>query len=117
MYKNNEFGKKIKELRLKKGWNKSQLSRRSGVSQPSISRIEKGEQKRVGTFIKNALYDALLDQNETIVTGETFEEQIKNFDGSEKNILRAIKSLPTEDQADILHYILSKMVNAKQNED
>ena len=37
------LGERIKFLRLENGWSQDELSRLSGVSQASISRVERGE--------------------------------------------------------------------------
>ncbi len=36
------FGKKIKEARIKNGWNQADLAQRMGLKQASISQFEKG---------------------------------------------------------------------------
>lgn len=46
MHKNSEdviFGQRLKELRLKKKWNQTDLAKASGCSQSDISRWERGE--------------------------------------------------------------------------
>ena len=39
----NTFGETVKRLRLEKGWNISELARRSGVGQPSVGIYERGD--------------------------------------------------------------------------
>lgn len=40
----------VEELRIKKGLTQTQLAEKSGVSQPMIARLEKGDQDRVPTL-------------------------------------------------------------------
>jgi transcriptional regulator with XRE-family HTH domain len=50
---------RIREIREARGWSQSELSRRSGVSQPTISRWEAGEQEGITFAQLEALADAL----------------------------------------------------------
>jgi len=40
----------VEELRIKNGLTQAQLAKKSGVSQPMIARLEKGDQDRVPTL-------------------------------------------------------------------
>lgn len=53
------FSEYITKLRLEKGWNGAELSRRSGVSQGSISRIERGVQSNITATTRSRLLAAL----------------------------------------------------------
>ncbi len=50
---------RIQELREVKGWSQAELSRRSGVPQPTISRLETGSRQAVNLEILEKLADAL----------------------------------------------------------
>ena len=50
---------RVRELREKRGWSQSELSRRSGVAQATISRIEARETGGVDFEVLELLADAL----------------------------------------------------------
>ena len=50
---------RVRELRKKRGWSQSELSRRSGVAQATISRIEAQETGGVDFEVLELLADAL----------------------------------------------------------
>ena len=50
---------RVKELRLARGWSQSELARRSGVTQQTISRIEARETAAVAFDVLERLGDAL----------------------------------------------------------
>lgn len=51
------LGQRVREARRARGWSQSELAERSGVSRPTVARIEAGTQVRVGTL--NAVAEAL----------------------------------------------------------
>jgi transcriptional regulator with XRE-family HTH domain len=50
---------RVEELREAKGWSQAELARRSGVPQPTISRIEAGESGSISLANLERLADAL----------------------------------------------------------
>lgn len=48
------LGQRIREARDACGWSQSELAERSGVSRPTIARIEAGQHVRMGTLEKVA---------------------------------------------------------------
>ncbi len=50
---------RVQELRDAKGWSQAELARRSGVPQPTISRIEAGESGSITLANLERLADAL----------------------------------------------------------
>ena len=43
------FGKDIQAARLERGWSQSELASRAGLSRPTISRVEHGEEPSMRT--------------------------------------------------------------------
>lgn len=79
----NDFGKKLKLLRIQKGWTQPDLEKASGISQASISRIEAGKERcLLQTKVK--LYNALEIDDDS--NGNLFQES-ENTDMSQKDEL------------------------------
>jgi transcriptional regulator with XRE-family HTH domain len=53
------LGKRIADLRGRKGWSQNELAHRAGVGQPTIWRLEKGHKKQVDVVIVRRLAKAL----------------------------------------------------------
>ncbi len=50
---------RVKELRVARGWSQSELARRSGITQQTISRIEARQTEAVAFEVLERLADAL----------------------------------------------------------
>src|SRR5262249_12247376 len=53
------LGKRLVDLRTRKGWSQYELARRAGVGQPTIWRLETGHKKQVDVVIVRRLAKAL----------------------------------------------------------
>jgi transcriptional regulator with XRE-family HTH domain len=53
------LGKRLADLRVRKGWSQYELARKAGVGQPTIWRLEKGRKKQVDVVIVRRLAKAL----------------------------------------------------------
>lgn len=51
------FGKAVQTARLERGWSQTQLAKKAGVSRPTVSRVELGEEPSMRTA--RQLADAL----------------------------------------------------------
>ena len=103
-----DFGKELKRLREEKGWSQNQLMVKSGVSQASISRIEKGLQDKVIDRTQKALFEAFNQDEEDI----SIKKEYSTFNDKEKRIIKAISTLSYKDQSEILSIIMDKMADS-----
>ena len=53
------LGKRLKDLRQRKAWSQYELARKSGVGQPTIWRLEKGNKKQADVVVVRKLARAL----------------------------------------------------------
>lgn len=116
-----EFGKLLKELRIKKGLAMRELARRSGVSQAYISQIEKGERgvPKPDVIFKLAphldiSYSKLMNAAGYIVKDDDFtEEEIEFLNNLEEGtpLMELIKLKPTVDQKEVTYTELDLAVN------
>lgn len=102
-----QLGREIAEAREQKGWNQGDLSRISGVSQPTISNIELGKTKRPKVENLEAIANALgLDISRLkilagIITPEEGHHLVRI-----QQILNVVSRLPEEDQAKLVEMII-----------
>ncbi|OGP87170.1 MAG: hypothetical protein A2031_08165 [Deltaproteobacteria bacterium RBG_19FT_COMBO_43_11] len=62
---NNNFGKTVRDARIKKGWSQTELADKANITQGSVSRIENNTQTNLTEEIKNSLIRVLnLDNTE-----------------------------------------------------
>jgi transcriptional regulator with XRE-family HTH domain len=91
-----EFGDRLKQSRLKKGWNQEQLAKETGLTQASISQFEKGVRLPPPKII-NQLAD-ILNVSKDFLAGDedgSFERQIlmRNIDSLSPKSLATINEI------------------------
>lgn len=91
MLNTEEMGKRIKELRIEKGWTGIKMSTRIGIDQSYYSKIEKGKHE-----IKlEKLYEIanILDVSLDYLTGRTNRKEIVKWPNYHSNLQRLLKTL------------------------
>lgn len=103
----------VTKLRLDRGWTQSELSRRSGVSQATLSRVEKGTQEpRPLTLTK--LADAFDVEYWELFGGERRGLQAQKRSGLMKFVAQlneldwALIDLPPEKKASVLEFLATR---------
>ena len=95
-------GSRIKELRTVKGMTQEQLAKAAGITQPSLSDLERGESKvpRGSTLIKLAI--ALESNPNYIETGKGHPTPQTSVDFEESELLAVYRALEPANQANLL---------------
>ena len=111
------LGEKIKELREKKGMNQKQVAEASGITQATISRIEKGKVKQLKSEALKRLAEALgttvdylVDRKENLTP-----EELANVDENVTYLFRGYEKLPSEARKQLIDFV--QFLEGKEKEE
>ncbi len=101
------LGKRVKQLRKKKGINQKQLADASGITQATISRLESDQVKRLLSDALTPLADALSVPVDYLVgrTDELSPEDVFSSDPDAKHLLRGYEKLSSEHRQQLRRFI------------
>ncbi len=101
------LGEKVKELREKKGMNQKELSEASGITQATISRIEKGKVNQLKSEALKRLADALGSTIDYLVdkTDELTPNDILRSDDTAKHLFRGYEKLSSEGRKQLIDFV------------
>jgi transcriptional regulator with XRE-family HTH domain len=105
-------GRKIRQLRKQRKLTQSELSRRIGIQQSDLSRMEKGEYR----VSLDTLFRILAEFNMTI--GQFFDEASSGtMSSQEARLVRGFKSLDSQTQREIEDFINFKRAQSATRDD
>jgi len=109
-----EIGKKIAELREKKGWSQYRLAKETGIKQGTISNLELGKRKypqsdtlqKIATALGVSM--AAFDDQPLLERAYDLADTM-NLDDKRKEALEKIKALPVDEQQERLNRSIEKL--------
>ena len=109
-----EIGKKIAELREKKGWSQYRLAKETGIKQGTISNLELGKRKypqsdtlqKIATALGVSM--AAFDDQPLLERAYDLADTM-NLDDKRKEALEKIKALPDDEQQERLNRSIEKL--------
>jgi len=110
------IGKKIIELREKKGWSQYRLYKEARIGQSTLSQIESGIKKSPNAEtlrkIANALEVSMAEFDDQPLLKRAYDlAATMNLDDKRKNALEKIKTLPVNEQQERLNRSIEKLKN------
>ena len=101
------LGEKVKELREKKGMNQKELSEASGITQATISRIEKGKVNQLKSEALKRLADALGSTIDYLVdkADKLTPNDILRADETAKHLFRGYEKLSSDGRKQLIDFV------------
>lgn len=100
------LGKRLRELRMERGWSQAELARRAGVSQPTISTYETNPKTEYRAHVLFKIAAALQVSPEYLRTGRG-PVNISDLKANNLELLQEIDSLPEDKKALLLSVVRS----------
>lgn len=112
MINNKTIGKKIKELRMSRGWKQLELADKMGLSRPAISNIESGKRSLTLSTLKKFCEVFSIDISYFGIETDNFDETL---DLTSRIEALFNSDLPEEQKDELYRTIMKLYLDSKNN--